>query len=98
MRVRGVRVRRRLRERPVRDICDRLSPMRRIALPADRGDRGSPPVMPRTRRATAMRARLKQETRFTPDEIRAFFDQIAPVIADKKLTVKQGALTRAARR
>jgi hypothetical protein len=42
----------------------------------------------------AMRARLKQDTRLTPDEIRTFFDQIAPVIAGKKLTVKQGALTR----
>jgi hypothetical protein len=43
----------------------------------------------------AMRARLKHENRLTPDEIRAFFDQIAPMVADKKLTVKQGALTRA---
>jgi hypothetical protein len=43
----------------------------------------------------AVRARLKQDTRLTPDEIRAFFDQIAPVIAGKKVTVKQGALTRA---
>jgi hypothetical protein len=42
----------------------------------------------------AMRARLQQDTRLTPDEIRTFFDQIAPVIAGKKLTVKQGALTR----
>ena len=44
---------------------------------------------------TAMRARLKQENRLTPDEIRTFFDQIAPVIANKKVTVKEGALTRA---
>jgi hypothetical protein len=44
---------------------------------------------------TALRARLKQENRLTPDEIRAFFDQIATVIANKKVTVKQGALTRA---
>src|SRR5262249_31248102 len=43
----------------------------------------------------AMRARLKQDTRLTPDEIRTFFDQIGPVIAGKKLTVKEGALTRA---
>src|SRR4030095_10576556 len=43
----------------------------------------------------ALRARLKQEDRLTPDEIRAFFDQIAPAIADKRVTVKQGALTRA---
>jgi hypothetical protein len=42
----------------------------------------------------AMRARLKQDARLTPDEIRTFFDHIAPVIAGKKLTVKQGALTR----
>lgn len=43
----------------------------------------------------ALRARLKQENRLTPDEIRAFFDQIAPAIVDKRVTVKQGALTRA---
>jgi hypothetical protein len=43
----------------------------------------------------AMRARLRQETRLTPDEIRRFFDQIAPAIADKKVSVKEGALTRA---
>jgi hypothetical protein len=43
----------------------------------------------------AMRTRLKQETRLMPEEIRTFFDQIAPVIAGKKLTIKQGALTRA---
>jgi hypothetical protein len=43
----------------------------------------------------AMQARLKQDTRLTPDEIRTFFDQMAPVIAGKKLSVKQGALTRA---
>ncbi len=40
----------------------------------------------------AMRARLKQESRLTPDEIRTFFDQIAPVIAHKRVTVKEGAL------
>ena len=43
---------------------------------------------------TALRARLRQENRLTPDEIRAVFDQIAPAIADKKVTVKQGALVR----
>lgn len=41
-----------------------------------------------------MRARLKEERRLTPDEIRAFFDQIAPGVADKKVSVKQGAVTR----
>ena len=42
----------------------------------------------------ALRTRLKQDARLTPDEIRPFFDQIAPAIADKKVTVKQGALIR----
>src|SRR5262245_34288939 len=42
----------------------------------------------------ALRTRLRQETRLTPDEIRAFFDQIAPSIVDRKVTVKQGALIR----
>jgi hypothetical protein len=44
---------------------------------------------------TAMRARLKQESRLTPNEIRTFFDQVAPVIANKRVTVTEGALTRA---
>jgi hypothetical protein len=44
---------------------------------------------------SALRARLKQETRLTPDEIRTFFDQIAGAIADQKVTVREGALTRA---
>jgi len=43
----------------------------------------------------AMRVRLKQDTRLAPDEIRALFETIAPVIAGKNLTVQQGALTRA---
>jgi hypothetical protein len=42
----------------------------------------------------SMRARLKEERRLTPDEIRAFFDQIAPGVGDKKVSVKQGAVTR----
>jgi len=42
----------------------------------------------------SMRARLKQERRLTPDEIRAFFDQIAPGVGDKKVSVQQGAVTR----
>jgi hypothetical protein len=42
----------------------------------------------------SMRARLKEARRLTPDEIRAFFDQIAPVVGDKKVSVKQGAVTR----
>lgn len=41
-----------------------------------------------------MRARLKEERRLTPDEIRAFFDQIALVVGDRKVNVKQGAITR----
>ena len=41
-----------------------------------------------------MRVRLKEERRLTPDEIRAFFDQIAPEVADKKVRVRQGAVTR----
>src|SRR5262245_15475947 len=43
----------------------------------------------------AMRARLKQESRLTPEEVRAFFDQIAPAIANKKVMVREGALARA---
>jgi hypothetical protein len=42
----------------------------------------------------SMRARLKEERRLTPDEIRAFFDQIAPGVGDRKVSVKQGAVTR----
>jgi hypothetical protein len=42
----------------------------------------------------AMRSRLKQERRLTVDEIRAFFDQIAPEVGDKKVSVRQGAVTR----
>jgi hypothetical protein len=41
-----------------------------------------------------MRARLKEARRLTPDEIRAVFDQIASVISDKKVSVRQGAVTR----
>ena len=41
-----------------------------------------------------MRSRLKEERRLTPDEIRALFDQIAPGIGDKTLSVRQGAVTR----
>ena len=43
---------------------------------------------------TALRARLKQEARLSPDEIRRLFDEIAPVIAGKNVAVRQGALTR----
>ena len=42
----------------------------------------------------AMRARLKQDGRFSPEEVAALFAQIAPAIAGKNVTVKQGALTR----
>jgi len=42
----------------------------------------------------SMRARLKEERRLTPDEIRAFFDQIAPGVGDKTVSAKQGAVTR----
>jgi hypothetical protein len=42
----------------------------------------------------SMRARLKEERRLAPDEIRAFFDQIAPGVGDRKVSVKQGAVTR----
>lgn len=41
-----------------------------------------------------LRARLNQQARLTPEEIRRLFDQIAPAIADKKLSVREGALTR----
>jgi hypothetical protein len=41
-----------------------------------------------------MRARLKEERRLTPDEVRALFDQIAPAIASKKVSIRQGAITR----
>jgi hypothetical protein len=41
-----------------------------------------------------MRARLKEERRLSPDEVRALFDQIAPGVGDKKVSVKQGAVTR----
>ena len=42
----------------------------------------------------SLRARLREERRLTPDEIRAFFVQIAPVVAGKKVSVTQGAVTR----
>lgn len=42
----------------------------------------------------ALRARLRQEVRLTPEDVRRLFDQIAPVIAGKQVQVKQGALTR----
>ena len=42
----------------------------------------------------SMRARLKEERRLAPDEIRALFDQIAPGVGDRKVSVKQGAVTR----
>jgi hypothetical protein len=42
----------------------------------------------------AMRARLKQESRVTPEEVRGLFAQVAPVIAGKQVQVTQGALTR----
>jgi hypothetical protein len=42
----------------------------------------------------SMHARLKQERRLTPDEIRGFFDQIAPAVTDKKVSVKEGAIIR----
>jgi hypothetical protein len=42
----------------------------------------------------SMRARLKQERRLTPGEIRALFDQIAQAIAAKKVSIKQGAIAR----
>jgi hypothetical protein len=42
----------------------------------------------------SMRARLKEERRLTPDEIRLLFDQIAPEIGHKTVSVKQGAVTR----
>jgi hypothetical protein len=41
-----------------------------------------------------MRARLKQDTRLSPEEVRGLFAQIAPVIAGKQVQVTQGALTR----
>src|SRR4029079_6864764 len=41
-----------------------------------------------------LRARLKQETRLTPTEIHTLFEQIGPAIADRKVSVKEGALTR----
>jgi hypothetical protein len=43
---------------------------------------------------TGLRTRLKQETRLTPTEIHTLFEQIGPAIADKKVTVKEGALVR----
>jgi len=43
---------------------------------------------------TAMRTRIKQETRLTPAEMRTFFDQIAVSIAGEKVMVREGALTR----
>src|SRR5262245_9623543 len=42
----------------------------------------------------SMRARLKRESRLSPAEVAAVFPQIAPAIAGKNVTVKQGALTR----
>src|SRR5215475_14393015 len=42
----------------------------------------------------SMRARLKQESRLSPEEVAAMFAQIAPAIAGKNVTVKEGALTR----
>jgi len=42
----------------------------------------------------SMRARLKQESRLTPEEVRGLFSQIAPVIAGKQVQVTQGALSR----
>ena len=42
----------------------------------------------------SLRARLKQERRLTPDEVRGLFAQIAPVIAGKQVHVTQGALSR----
>ena len=42
----------------------------------------------------SMRARLKQDARLTPEEVRGLFAQIAPGIAGKELQVTQGALTR----
>ena len=44
---------------------------------------------------TAMRTRLKQESRLTPDEIRRLFDLIGPAIANQRVIVKQGARSRA---
>ncbi len=41
-----------------------------------------------------LRTRLKLEARLTPDEIHRWFDQIGPAIANQKLSVKEGALTR----
>jgi hypothetical protein len=42
----------------------------------------------------AMRVRLKQDTRLTPAEIEKLFNQIAPTVAEKRVTVRQGALSR----
>lgn len=42
----------------------------------------------------SMRARLKQEMRLTPAEVRELFAQVAPAIAGKQLRVTQGALSR----
>jgi hypothetical protein len=41
-----------------------------------------------------LRARLNQQARLTPEEIRRLFDLIAPAIAERKLSVREGALTR----
>ena len=41
-----------------------------------------------------LRARLRQQTRLTPTEIHTLFEQIGPAIADRQVTVKEGALTR----
>jgi hypothetical protein len=41
-----------------------------------------------------MRSRLKQPSRLSADEIHQVFNQIAPVIAGRRVFVRQGALTR----
>src|SRR6476620_1168211 len=42
----------------------------------------------------SLRARLKQQMRLTPEEVRELFAQIAPVIAGKQVHVTQGAFSR----
>lgn len=49
---------------------------------------------PEEKARSEFRARLKQESRLTRDELRRLFDEIAPVIAGRPVRVKQGAVTR----
>jgi hypothetical protein len=49
---------------------------------------------PQAQARRELQTRLKQEARLTPEELRRWYEQIAPVIAGKTVQVREGAISR----